>query len=170
MVKDIRIITVKRTDTAELAEVRQLFTEYAEWISPFVTASTIDSELTSLPSPFVAPHGRLLAARDSLGAICGVVGLKRHSETECEIKRLFVRPDCRGTGLGYTLFTAAIDAACSLNYREVLVSTVPAYMAEANQMYERLGFQQTDCFEERTQASEEISYLRYSLAEWCPSE
>jgi GNAT superfamily N-acetyltransferase len=169
MVKEVSIITVKRTDEAELAEVRQLFTEYAEWLSPFVTASNISAELESLPSPFVAPHGRLLAARDSLGALCGVVGIKRHSVTEGEIKRLFVRPDCRGTGLGYTLFSAALDAACALGYREALVSTVPAYMEEANRMYERLGFANTECFEEVTQASAEITYLRYDLSQWCPT-
>jgi len=167
MPKDRHIVTVKRTDTTELKQVRQLFVEYAEWLSPFVTASAIDEELASLPSPFVAPHGRLLAALDSKGVVCGVVGIKRHSTTKCEIKRLFVRPDCRGTGLGYALFSAALDAACALGYEEALVSTVPAFMEEANRMYERLGFRQTECFEERTQATEELSYLRYELKDWC---
>jgi GNAT superfamily N-acetyltransferase len=167
MVRNDRIVTVKRTDESELIQVRQLFTEYAEWLSPFVTASAIEEELASLPEPFVAPHGRLLAARNETGALCGVVGIKRHSATECEIKRLFVRPECRGAGYGYALFSAALDAACELNYAEVLVSTVPAYMEEANRMYERLGFESTECFEQRTQATEELSYLRYDLAKWC---
>ena len=162
-----RVETVTRDDGNAIAQVRALFAEYAEWLSPFVTASTIAEELESLPAPFEEPGGRLLVAIDSQGLICGCVGVKRHTETACEIKRLFVRPDCRGAGIGYALFSAALDAGCALCYEEALVSTIPAYMEEANRMYERLGFEPTDCFEERTQAEVEIRYLRYDLAGWC---
>jgi carbonic anhydrase len=161
------IVRVTAEDSRALAQVRDLFTEYAEWLSPFITRSTIAEELASLPGPFAAPDGALLAACDAFGDLCGCVGLKRHSETECEIKRLFVRPDCRGTGMGFALFSRALDTACELGYTEALVSTIPSFMAEANAMYERLGFENTDCFEDHTHAEVEIRYLRYSLAEWC---
>jgi GNAT superfamily N-acetyltransferase len=164
----VRIEPISRDDEQALAQVRALFAEYAEWLSPFVTASTIADELESLPAPFEEPEGRLLVARDGLGMVCGCVGVKRHTDSECEIKRLFVRPDCRGKGLGYTVFTAALDAACDLGYEEALVSTIPAYMEEANRMYERLGFEPTECFENHTHAEVEIRYLRYPLEGWCP--
>jgi carbonic anhydrase len=163
-----RIIRVTSADGASLDQVRDLFTEYAEWLSPFVTRSAIAEELRSLPAPFVVPDGVLLAACDSDGRLCGCVGVKRHSETECEIKRLFVRPECRGTGLGYALFSTALDAACEVGYEVALVSTIPSFMPEANAMYERLGFERTDCFEDHTHADAEISYLSYSLSDWCP--
>jgi len=163
-----RIFEITAEDANALDEVRQLFVEYAEWLSPFVTASTLAEELVSLPEPFASPGGRLLAARDASGAICGCVGIRRHSETECEIKRLFVRPGCRGGGLGQTLFSAALDVGCDLGYRGVLVSTIPDFMPAANRMYERIGFAPTECFEHKTQASAEIRYLRYDLAQWCP--
>ena len=162
-----RIIRVQANDQAALDQVRDLFAEYAEWLSPFVTRSAIAEELLSLPAPFVEPDGVLLAARDSTGRLCGCVGVRRHSETECEIKRLFVRPDCRGTGLGCTPFSTALDAACELEYKEALVSTIPSFMPEANAMYERLGFSRTERFEDHTHAEVEISYLRYRLVEWC---
>lgn len=163
-----RIEPIGRDDESSIIQTRALFTEYAEWLSPFVTASTIAEELASLPAPYEPPDGRLLVVRDAAGLVCGCVGLKRHSEKECEIKRLFVRPDCRGTGLGYALFSAALDAACELGYDDVLVSTIPAYMDQANRMYERLGFTATECFEDHTHAAVDIRYLRYDLAEWCP--
>ena len=155
---------ITATDSQLLDGARELFTQYAEWLAPFITHSTIAEELASLPEPFSAPGGVLIAALDEAGTVCGIVGVKRHSDTECEIKRLFVRPDRRGTGLGYGLFSQALDAAAELGYREVLVSTVPAYMPEALKMYRRFGFGPTERFEDHTHAEIEIAYLRLSLA------
>jgi GNAT superfamily N-acetyltransferase len=159
-----RITAVTAGDTAGLAEVRQLFIEYAEWLAPFVTASTIAEEIANLPAPFEPPSGALLIARDSAtGASCGCVGVKHHSDTECEIKRLFVRPGCRGIGAGRALFSAAMDAGRELGYAEALVSTIPQFMEGANAMYEAFGFVETECFEDHTHASVEIRYLRCGL-------
>ncbi len=160
----LRITAVTAADADDLAEVRRLFAEYAEWLSPFVTASTLPAELESLPAPFAEPSGRLLIARDeATGSACGCVGVKRHSDSECEIKRLFVRPGCRGSGAGAALFSAAMDAGRELGYAEALVSTIPAFMAGANAMYEAFGFMGTTCFEDHTHANVEIRYLRCGL-------
>lgn len=163
----LRIVEIGAEHADHIDEIRRLFSEYAEWLSPFITASTLAEELVSLPAPFSAPNGRLLAALSDDGSICGCVGIKRHNDTECEIKRLFVRPDCRGTGAGFKLFSAALDAACELGYEEALVSTIPDFMPAAHRMYERVGFRPTECFEQKTQATTLIAYLRYSLAGWC---
>jgi len=53
-----RIIRVSGSDRGELAEVRRLFGEYAEWLGSFVLHTTIDGEIASLPAPFVPPRVR----------------------------------------------------------------------------------------------------------------
>lgn len=164
---EIRIVEVLAADEAGVAVVRGLFAEYAEWLAPFVSASTIADEIASLPAPFTRPSGALLLAREAGGAVCGCVGVKRHAETACEIKRLFVRPHWRGVGVGRALFSAALDASCELGYAEALVSTIPSHMPEANAMYERLGFVPTGRFEDHTHADVDIRYLRLDLCAWC---
>lgn len=165
---DPRIRVVHAHDAEDLAEVARLFAEYADWLSDFVTHSTLAQELASLPRPFAAPDGILLAgSREPLGPICGCVGVKRHSDAECEVKRLFVRDTCRGTRLGDALFSAALDAACELGYAEALVSTIPSHMPVANAMYERFGFTPTHRFEDHTHAEVQIRYLRLDLRDWC---
>jgi ribosomal protein S18 acetylase RimI-like enzyme len=161
------IDVVTAADEAAVAEVRQLFTEYAEWMSRFVTASTIGTELATLPAPFQAPYGRLLLAKGASGEACGCVGVKRHDERTAEIKRLYVRPECRGVRLGFALFSAALDAACELGYATAVVSTVPDQMQTAASMYARLGFEPTERFEDHTHADVELRYLRYDLSGWC---
>jgi len=163
----IRIIRVSGSDRGELDEVRRLFGEYAEWLASFVLHTTIDGEIASLPAPFVPPEGALLLGADAGGTICGCVGVKRHSDAAAEVKRLFVREECRGTGLGRALFSAAMDVACELGYSEVLISTIPSHMPTANAMYERLGFAPTHRFEDHTHADLDIRYLRLDLGDWC---
>ena len=162
-----RIIRVSGTDRDALAEVRRLFGEYAEWLAAFVVHTTIADEIASLPAPFVPPDGALLVAVDASGAICGCVGVKRHSDSAAEIKRLFVRDECRGTGLGRALFSAALDVACELGYTEALISTIPSHMPTANAMYKRIGFAPTRRFEDHTHADLDIRYLRLDLGDWC---
>jgi GNAT superfamily N-acetyltransferase len=162
-----RIIRVSGSDRGELAEVRRLFGEYAEWLASFVLHTTIDGEIASLPAPFVPPEGALLLGADAGGTICGCVGVKRHGDAAAEIKRLFVREECRGTGLGRALFSAAMDVACELGYSEVLISTIPSHMPIANAMYERIGFAPTHRFEDHTHADLDIRYLRLDLGDWC---
>ena len=84
-----------------------------------------------------------------------------------EIKRLFVRDNCRGGGLGRALFSAALDAACDLGYAEVLLSTIPSHMPRANAMYDRIGFAPTQRFEDHAHAEVEMRYLRLDLGYWC---
>jgi carbonic anhydrase len=126
--------------------------------------TTIARELESLPAPVAEPGGRLFVAAEPNGPVCGCVGIQRHSDNEAEIKRLYLRPECRGTGLGHALFAAALDAAIELGYQYVLVSTIPSHMATANAMYDRLGFVETEIFEDHTHAETDIRYLRLDLA------
>ena len=159
---------VTAEDKDGLAAVRDLITEYAEWLAPFVTHTTIAEELASLPAPFASPSGCLILATDANGRACGCVGIMQHEGTVCEIKRLFVRPECRGSGLGRELLASSLDAACALGYAIALVSSVPAHMEAAIHMYEQVGFTPTHRFEDHTHAEVEMLYLRFDLGDWCP--
>ena len=159
---------VTEQDATGLAAIRELFTEYAEWLAPFVEHTTIAEELASLPQPFTAPSGKLLVAVAPDGRVCGCVGLKQQDGAECEIKRLYVRAESRGLGLGRELLEAALDAACVMGYSIALVSSVPGHMPEAMGMYQRAGFTPTHRFESHTHAEVEMVYLRLDLGDWCP--
>ena len=73
------------------------------------------------------------------GLSVGCVGMRRFDATCCEMKRLYVRPQGRGHGLGRALAVRAMDAARAAGYAAMRLDTLPS-MRDAQALYERLGF------------------------------
>ena len=124
-----------------LAQVRSLFEEY--WASFGFTPcfQNFGAEVESLPGPYAPPGGRLaLAAAE--GEAAGCAALKRFDAERCEAKRLYVRPQFRGTGLGRALLDFIVAEARAAGYRELLGDTMPV-MQQALEMYRRAGFEVT---------------------------
>ena len=61
------------------------------------------------------------------------------SDTDAEIKRVFVAPEGRGTGIGEALSLALIDAIRADGYQRVLLDTHADFIS-ARRLYEKLGF------------------------------
>jgi ribosomal protein S18 acetylase RimI-like enzyme len=114
-----------------------LFVEYQHSLGVDLEFQGFSAELERLPGPYQPPTGALLD-----GVICGCVGIRRLGETTAEMKRLYVKPRCRGTGMGKQLAEAAIAEARRLGYSEVMLDTLPA-MDAAMGLYRSLGFAET---------------------------
>jgi putative acetyltransferase len=133
-------IELSQADTAELlATARCLFREYAQAIGTDLEYQGFASELAALPAPYVPPFGLLLVAHDGAANVAGCVGLRPLDRRTGEMKRLYVRPAFRGSGLGRLLVEAVIDAARQAGYGELRLDTLPT-MACAQALYARLGF------------------------------
>lgn len=152
-------------DEVALENVRELFEEYRVWLAGAVCSHRLAEEIASLPGPYASPEGRLYLARSADGAPLACIGIRPHHGGACEIKRLYVRPAARGTGLGSALIREAIGAARQMGYAEALVTTLPQSMPRAAAMYERLGFVETSPFTDHSHVDEsvEMSYLRLPL-------
>ncbi len=160
-------------DATDIATVRALMAEYGDYLAANPAGAAkiciqgYREELESLPGHYAAPGGAMLLAESSEGHPLGCVALKpiqaRHAgERACELKRLWVRPEARGLGLGRALMLAAIASARKLGYDALYLDTVPAAMPEANALYARLGFVEVPRYNEN--AVPGIVFFRRDLA------
>lgn len=126
--------------TTQLSHVRALFSEYAASIGFDLSFQDFQKELEELPGDYGPPTGCLLLAEED-GRIAGCCALRKLSEDTCEMKRLYVRPEVRGKGIGKILAKAIIDEARKREYGKMRLDTVPA-MKRAIRLYEALGFKE----------------------------
>ena len=135
-------ITVTAARAGEMEAVRSLFRAYADWLKVDYCLQAFEDELAGLPGRYAPPAGGLWLARVD-GEVAGVVGLWPLENGACEVKRLWVRPTCRGHRLGRKLMTAAIEGARTAGHRRILLETVD-FMTAAQALYADLGFREAD--------------------------
>jgi ribosomal protein S18 acetylase RimI-like enzyme len=131
---------------ADLDAARRLFRAYAASLPIDLGYQDFQVEVDGLPGAYAAPGGALLLARAADGAAVGCVALRAFPiGGACEMKRLYVSPEGRGSGAGRALAVRIIDAARAAGYREMLLDTLPQLRA-AIALYETLGFRRIDAY------------------------
>src|SRR4051794_28942031 len=124
--------------STDIPVVRALFLEYHAAIGVDLCFQGFDAELAGLPGAYAPPGGALLLAWQNDEAV-GCAALRPFSDDIGELKRVYVRPAERGTGLGRALVEELLSRAASAGYAAIRLDTLPG-MEAAIALYETLGF------------------------------
>ena len=135
------LIFAQAESPRQITQARQLFLEYAQSLGFSLCFQNFDKELAGLPGDYAPPEGRLLLA-ESGGQLAGCVALHKLERGICEMKRLYLRPQFRGTGLGRALAERIIAEARQIGYQRIRLDTVEPVMKDAVAMYHKLGFKE----------------------------
>lgn len=156
---------------AEIELIRGLFLEYAKSLGFSLCFQGFDQELAGLPGDYAPPEGRLLLAEYE-GKVAGCGALHRVQSTESrmasdepgktadsasgkrigEMKRLYLRPEFRGKGLGRALAERILQEARDIGYVKLRLDTVEPVMKDAVAMYRRMGFREIEPYRENPMA------------------
>ncbi len=137
------------TSPLEVAAFGGLISEYVAWCreryktEPWLVEMAfshqgLDAELKRLTDLYTPPNGRMLLAEDAL-EILGGVAYKHVDDDTCEMKRLFVRTNASGRGLGRKLCEALMQQAARDGYTTMRLDTTRD-MVEAIGLYRAFGF------------------------------
>lgn len=132
--------TTPATTAKDMLDVANLFTSYAKSLNLDLSFQDFTSELSTLPGKHSPPNGTLLLARTAEDEAVGCVGLQPLDDDRvCEMKRLYVTPEGRGTGLGKGLVEEVIQRAKGMGHHVMRLDTL-ASMEAAKALYMGLGF------------------------------
>jgi putative acetyltransferase len=131
--------------------------ERADSASAVELLAELDAHLLEYPYP---PESRHAFSVDKLlrenvaffitryeGNLAGCGGLKLFGSEYGEVKRMYVRPDYRGLGLGKAMLNWLADYAIGRQVGTLRLET-GIYQTEAIRLYERFGFQRRPPFGE----------------------
>lgn len=129
-------------------EILNLFAEYTALLtnletrfSKYLEIQHYDDEIKHLEAKYSRPYGRLYLCKVD-GKSAGCIALRKLSDSKCEMKRLFIRPEFRGLHIGSILVDHVIADAREIGYREMYLDTIPQFRS-AIEIYKSRGFEET---------------------------
>jgi ribosomal protein S18 acetylase RimI-like enzyme len=140
------LTAVVSSDEALVAQARSLLLEYVDSLGVDLSFQNVERELADFPASYLPPAGALLVAtRDQ--RLAGSIAMRRLDDEACEMKRLYLRPEFRGYGIGRELAGAIVDRARNAGYQRMRLDTLPG-MQDAQRLYRALGFEEIAAYYE----------------------
>jgi putative acetyltransferase len=131
---------IRPASAEDLKNVREMFLEYAAWVSDEICFESFERELAGLPGAYGPPGGELLVAIVD-GQFAGCAAFRNLGSGVAEMKRLYVRPAYRGDGLGRKLTLRVAEGARMFGYKLLRLDTLQR-MNCAIGLYQALGFRE----------------------------
>jgi putative acetyltransferase len=134
---------IEASSPEEINAARELFMEYQKWLNVSLCFQDFDTELAELPGKYASPEGRLYLVKHGDNYI-GCIGLRKIEHGICEMKRLYIKPEHQGHGLGKKLVEVLIRDAKQIGYKSMRLDTIKEKMPNAVDIYEKHGFKKID--------------------------
>ena len=169
-VRKVEFVELTETSPLDLlAQARELLLEYGRFVISQPAAArfcfgALEDEAARLPLSYQEQGGGALIGvleEMPLGFVAWRRAPGELAESAWELKRLWVRPQARGTGLGRALTQAVLDRAAAAGRNAVYLDTVPIAMAAAHALYLEMGFKPCPAYNDNP--VEQLEYLRKDL-------
>jgi GNAT superfamily N-acetyltransferase len=147
-------------------EIKALFDEYTKTLiegnsefKKYLEKQNYSHETENLEEKYGLPYGRLYIVLFD-GSVAGCIALRKIDECNCELKRLFVKPEFRGNKIGTILLERIITEAKEIGYKHILLDTLP-FLTTAIKMYKKAGFYEIESY--NNSPMDNLIYLKLDL-------
>lgn len=155
--KDINIRIAK--DSNDFAEAKKIILEYAGWLGIDLCFQNFDYEINNLQEMYSEPTGALILIT-LINKTIGVAGIRKFEDNDCELKRMYVKDEYRGLGIGRQILEYAIELAKKMNYDKIKLDTHESMQA-AIKLYMGYGFREIPQY--RYNPIEEVRFFELDL-------
>ena len=147
------------TEPNQLNDAIQLFNEYANSLNISLAFQNFSEELNIIDTMYGSPSGCLLLVYNKEQAIA-CAAYRKIGEGICELKRMYIKPNFRGLGIGQNLLTLLCDKAKLNGYTLMRLDTLDS-MLPALKLYRNNGFYDINAYYHNP--NEGVVYLEKSL-------
>jgi ribosomal protein S18 acetylase RimI-like enzyme len=156
----IKLTEAKSSSDYEIAI--KLFKEYASQIGIDLGFQNFNEEIENLESKYSRPKGVIYIAYNDENSPVGCFGIRAFDSTICELKRMYLKEEARGLGIGKLMMKKSITVAKELGYDKMRLDTLSS-MLPAVGLYEKSGFYEIEPY--YFNPIEEAKYFEISLNE-----
>jgi GNAT superfamily N-acetyltransferase len=129
---------IRDFNTADTPAVVALVTSVLAEFGFTTKVESVERDLREASERYAGGRAALWVAEHD-GEIVGTVAVRPKEAATCEIKRLYLRPDKRGAGLGQALYAHAEAFARAAGYERIWLDSSRRFQ-RAHKLYERNGF------------------------------
>lgn len=128
----------------EFDEAKTLFVEYANTLNFELCFQHFKEEISDLSLQYSEPTGSIILACENSIPI-GCIGLRKLTDDTCEMKRLYLKNEARGKGIGRKLAEKVIAKAIEFGYKKMKLDTIET-MKEAISLYKSMGLKEVSAY------------------------
>ncbi|MFT5098899.1 MAG: putative acetyltransferase [Planctomycetaceae bacterium] len=134
---------IRKADNPNVARIiRDVMTEFGAVGQGY---SINDPEVDEMYGAYPKPHSVFyVVTRDKEVLGCGGIGpLAGAEEGVCELRKMYLLPNLRGTGMGTKLLSLCLQEAENIGYKTCYLETLE-HMSHARHLYRKYGFEPLD--------------------------
>jgi len=133
-------VTFRRFESGDETAVRLLHEQALRAVGAFGDGEGLDKDLDDILGHYINKGGEFLVGTLE-GKIVAMGAFRRLSDTEVELKRMRVRPDLQGQGIGGELLDRLEKAARAKDY-DAIILDVTTKQPVAQRLYESRGYKE----------------------------
>ena len=133
-------LTIRKAKARDEKKILKLVKEVLNLYGLNLNPSSEDLDITDIPKYYTENNGDF-EVMVFKGKIIGSYGIYRIDDETCELRKMYLKKEFQGLGLGNIMLENSLKLAMSLNYKKVTLQT-NSVLYKAVKLYKKYGFEE----------------------------